>query len=336
MRISVRYGRFDCGRRRFLFGGLSLTGMFVGSGIRGFAALEGDADPRGKVFGFVRNVRPAEPPEKRTSGVLALDVADGTVTVTEVLVPNVFRVAPDAERLAFKTPGGEIETVSLREGRSSAKRVCTLGGASIIDPVVWSADGTRLIASCGEQEGGRWNFVTHLITIANAKVQNLNVPKTDEVWDWSRDGRLLATLSKPIDRSGLEAAVVAIDGSIARRVIASAVQPPVRFAPDGKSIAYIRSDGTRVGIWVSAIDGGGEPRQVASTRGDCVFGGLSWSPSGRWIAFTQMAKPEIARKPGTRKAQSLTDCVWLASVDGRDTRRVGLGEFKIYGMIDWR
>ncbi len=63
-----------------------------------------------------------------------------------------------------------------------------------------------------------------------------------------------------------------------------------RISPDGRRVAYQVSsideekNEYRGAIWVTALDGSGEPRKFSS--GERRDGGARWSPDGRWLAFT--------------------------------------------------
>jgi dipeptidyl aminopeptidase/acylaminoacyl peptidase len=63
-----------------------------------------------------------------------------------------------------------------------------------------------------------------------------------------------------------------------------------RISPDGRRVAYqvwsldAEKNEYRGAIWVTALDGSGEPRKFSS--GERRDGGARWSPDGRWLAFT--------------------------------------------------
>jgi dipeptidyl aminopeptidase/acylaminoacyl peptidase len=69
-----------------------------------------------------------------------------------------------------------------------------------------------------------------------------------------------------------------------------------RISPDGTRVAYQvwwidrESNEYRGAIWVTPLDGSGEPRQF--TSGERRDGSPLWSPDGRWLAFTSNRRSE--------------------------------------------
>jgi dipeptidyl aminopeptidase/acylaminoacyl peptidase len=87
-----------------------------------------------------------------------------------------------------------------------------------------------------------------------------------------------------------------------------------RFSPDGKRLAYVRtemdreSNGYRSAIWLVSVDGG-RPRQF--TSGEKRDSAPRWSPDGRWLAFVSNRGDEKAKPQ-----------IYLIPTDGGEARRL--------------
>ncbi|MFQ5690423.1 MAG: LpqB family beta-propeller domain-containing protein, partial [Gemmatimonadota bacterium] len=92
------------------------------------------------------------------------------------------------------------------------------------------------------------------------------------------------------------------------------------LSPDGRQVAYVvrepimegKKSEYRSQIWVASADGS---RNVQFTRGEKSSSNPSFSPDGRWLAFTS-ARPTDG-KPGGEKAKSQ---VWLLPLAGGEAR----------------
>jgi Tol biopolymer transport system component len=113
-------------------------------------------------------------------------------------------------------------------------------------------------------------------------------------FDWSPDGKWIATIRRRQDRSVAEIGLIAVlDGSFRSlksadgRVFATASnRTSIRFSPDGKYIAYDgpSSDANpERDVFVLPIDGGREIPAIVHDGNDTVMG---WSPDGMWLLFS--------------------------------------------------
>ena len=102
-----------------------------------------------------------------------------------------------------------------------------------------------------------------------------------------------------------------------------------RLSPDGRKVAYVvnQIDGEanlyRASIWVAALDGSAEPRQL--THGERSDHGPRWSPDGRWLAF-------LSNRDGEEKEAH--DELYVLPADGGEPRRLTAGKEAV-GSIAW-
>jgi Tol biopolymer transport system component len=120
---------------------------------------------------------------------------------------------------------------------------------------------------------------------------------------------------------------IRLDGSGKQQLTSDPVEevfPAV--SPDGRKVAYERgnfrfSDSE---IWIMNADGTGQ-RRIADTPGTTQMR-PTWSPNGRWIAFTSV-DPSSCR-PGERNCATWS--VWIVRPDGTGLRQIrgggGVGE----------
>ncbi len=112
----------------------------------------------------------------------------------------------------------------------------------------------------------------------------------------SPDGRTVAYVRTAMDVMSDETRgtlwTVATDGSEHRPLLVEpgAASSP-RWSPDGSRLAYVASDGERSQIFVRWM-GTGQTARV--THVECSPSSLTWSPDGRWLAFTMFVPGDPA------------------------------------------
>jgi Tol biopolymer transport system component len=89
----------------------------------------------------------------------------------------------------------------------------------------------------------------------------------------------------------------------------------IALSPDGRRIAYVRSDGIRSQIWAMNVDGSGQRRL---TSGEDEELAPAWSPDGRSLVY--MVWDYGACYPGATKC-AVTDA-WTINADGSEQRKI--------------
>lgn len=213
---------------------------------------------------------------------------------------------------------------------------------------------------------------SHLWTISLDKKEKRRItegPFTAAEPQWSPDGRWIAYV---VNRGGSQEStftdisedrnsnifIISAQGGQPRQLTTNRgpdSQP--RWSPDGKQIAYVATDDPNV--WAPKTDlmvipvGGGTPRSLTANYADSIFGGIEWSPDGRFIyapgavgVYGQLLKvsttggePQtVFERPGAYSSIDLSpdgqmlafsfndaktpDNIWVATVSGRDAKRI--------------
>jgi eukaryotic-like serine/threonine-protein kinase len=168
------------------------------------------------------------------------------------------------------------------------------------DSPTWSPDG-RSLAYVSDAAGQLDIYVQQ---IAGGRAIRLTDSDADDAQPaWSPDGSSIAFVSSrayPSKRlstmlnMGLiqpffagrngDVWVMPALGGAARRVAENAYYPA--WSPDSKSLVYQAMREGQWGLWVSHVEGGGEPRLLVSHPATGVTT-PAWSPDGKWIAYCE-------------------------------------------------
>ncbi|QDV35049.1 TolB family protein [Tautonia plasticadhaerens] len=280
------------------------------------------------------------------AGVYAIDPEAETRERVTDLYGSV-RASRDGRMLALSRSGWsgkdlatEIDNPGVwildAEGEGEPRRLSKFGGV-----MSWSPDGSELIVSKWRPESSddgprreAWRF-----EVDGSDATKLPIPETEEVNDWSLDGKWLVTVSDRDhpDSTGYQLYLMRPDGTEQRRLTeGNGLNVYPRFSPDGRQIAYLHSEGGEASIWVIDVDGS-DRRQVFREQGDDAPGQLCWSPDGRSLA---VAMHTWSRDEDGQKYIGVTEDanyrVAIIDLEAGGIRTLDLPPTSWLGGPDWR
>lgn len=254
------------------------------------------------------------------------------------------RVSRDGKRLALvragKMSGGvDIPNVGVwtlsADGEGQMERVCNFGGV-----VSWSPDSKQLIITkwLGKPEDDRMLHEAWRFNADGTGATKLPIPETEEVDDWSSDGRWLVTVSdrhEPHGR-GYQLYVMHPDGTEQRRLTEGRglnVYP--RFSPDGRRIVYLHQERGVNSLWIVNIDGTGR-RMLMQEENNVMPDHVCWAPDGKSLAYvTELWQVDEKGKKTHDPAKSLAE-LWIIDDDGKNARQLPLPPMAWISQPDWR
>ena len=187
----------------------------------------------------------------------------------------------------------------------------------------WSPDGKRIAFESDRDGHGPFHFEIYVMDADGGNPQNLtNDPNSDSFPSWSPDGeRIVFSSDRDGNRDGNrendEIYVMDADGNNQQRLTDNDFYDThPSWSPDGKRIAFMsKRDGHFIGeggltseIYVMDADGKNTRRLTNNRKRDFS---PSWSPDGKWIAFTS-----------DRKGDFVNDEIYVMDADGKNTRRL--------------
>jgi Tol biopolymer transport system component len=217
--------------------------------------------------------------------------------------------APDGASFAFLGPHG----ISVRRAHSSRLVVpCHPSACSGLGPPSWSPDGST-IAFAGDLAGDEGVFgVSPEGGPPSPIATDLAVLGTPA---WSPAGDQLAVIASAGQARSLQI-LDADSGNVERTTDLPGMRlgASVAWSPAGDRLALDvvgSGQGDHQGIYLVALDGSAAQALTVCPDAGCVDLAPSFSPDGRWVAFTRARCDE----PGS-------DCfvgdVWVVGVDGAD------------------
>ncbi len=289
---------------------------------------------------------PNDGQSKDLSGLFAIDPETGTRTKLVDDLGYRVRVSPDGRTLAISksgwSGGRQIDDVGIwtidSEGRGEKRKIADFGGT-----VSWSPDSKQIIVSRGltpitvgdeDKLHETWRM-----NADGSGATRLPIPASDEVDDWSPDGRWVVTVSdrKEPKFPNYQLYVMHLDGTDQRLItegVGGNVYP--RFSPDGKQVAYLYWDNKQHNLRVVNTDGSGR-RVLINEENDVSHDFPVWSPDGKSIAY-RMQTWERDPKDGHKfmSVGKSKPMLGVIDADGKNPRTIKLPPALYIESPDWR
>ena len=196
------------------------------------------------------------------------------------------RLSPSADRAAVTIPGesgdDEIWILDLERGvRTRLQNVAW----SCTDPI-WSGAGDRVLYA--SQQTGMVDFEAVPADGAGDPVSIFADDNDKQPYDWSRDGRYIAYWPQGFATSGTADIWIhsAETKTVTPLITGDSTYQDARFSPDGRFIAYVSDDSSRLEVYVQQLvmnDGvkGGARWQLSTSGGTRPH----WRSDGREIVY---------------------------------------------------
>jgi serine/threonine protein kinase/Tol biopolymer transport system component len=201
-------------------------------------------------------------------------------------------VSPDGKEVAFvRAVNGRRQIWWRREGGGGSPQQITTDDKDHLYPR-WLPDSTTIVYfTPPSSEGDSGSIMT--IPIGANQPRFVAAAMTGA--DVSKDNRIAAFQKTP---DGVTLSILDLDGtSIAtiRMKVAIEYLTP-RWAPDGRSIAYVAVEGTQAehGIYVTDVDSAPPERPIIQAL---RIAGISWLPDGSGVVYASSARSTLSYPP---------------------------------------
>jgi Tol biopolymer transport system component len=275
-------------------------------------------------------------------GIIAIDPETGRWE--KILEGDGVRVSRDGRTLAFSkhkrsnssyVESAEIGTYDLTTRRAS--QVVAEGGTVFC----WSPDGKRIVNIKGHfTKDDRSQNTTSQIDVDGSGLTKLPIPETDEVDDWSGDGKwfVAVTNRKPPFGCGYQLYRMRPDGTEELRLTEDGLNCYPRFSPDSRQIVYLHQtakDGNS--LHVMDVDGKND-RAILREEGLQSVEAGCFSPDGRRLAVVLFDCHLDKSGKKVRRANDEHGHLEIINIDGTNGRKLPLvgAEVVWLGHPDWR
>ena len=195
------------------------------------------------------------------------------------------RLNRGATRVVFASKRtGNYDVFAMSADGSGQTRLTT-SGKDDVSPA-WSSDGSR-IAFQAYRDGQAEIYVMNADGTGQKRLTNTSDYDGQPVW--SPDGGQIAFVRKSSGQYRIW--VMNADGSNARQLSNQAISENPAWSPDGSQIAY-DADGNGDGwqeLWLMDAAGGNQHQVYRPSEGNTDAWAHSWSPDGRYVAFTRIS-----------------------------------------------
>ena len=302
-------------------------------------------------------------------GIFAVDPETGRCE-TIIKDGGGFRVSPDGKSIAFdkQTVATSSATSSVSLSEIWTYDLATHATARILDDgknlfpatdgqmakrklfsgrPIWSPDGRQVVASACRWSDDPKKPNQHIARRVNrdgSGLTRLPIPETDEIEDWSADGKWFVTMSDrdPSPHVGYQIYRMHPDGTEQLQLTQRARNCYPRFSPDGRHVVYHRdywmSHRYEFELRVMDVDGAND--HVVLRNAELVnFEGACWSPDGRHLAVVWYT--EVLGKDGV-KSRRLGDearhRIEIMDADGTNRREIKFSDAipDYICCLDWR
>jgi RNA polymerase sigma factor (sigma-70 family) len=273
-------------------------------------------------------------------GIIAIDPESGK---WQKITGNGYnpRISPDGETVIFVRHTGGAKGIVDSEtwncdtgGTDNPGKITDVGGLPS-----WSSDGKHLVVGKSKITDDKWLHKTFRVDANGANPKELPIPATDEVDDWSPDGKWFATVSDrhPPHGHGYQLYVMHPDGTGERRLTKGGLNCYPRFSPDSRRIVYTRQTAKEGNsVWIVDVDGSNN-REILKEENLVSPDSACWAPDGKRLAVIRFKWEQ--GEDGVRRGLSDADYhIEIMDADGMNRRRLALSDatIKWLGHADWR
>ena len=205
-------------------------------------------------------------------------------------------VSPNGKLVAFKTTSDDneaIEVISLED----SSRVTTIRGLDEYRTHRWAPSGDRL-AYVGRAGTTR---AVYLSGLQGSEAMALSAIPSDEVGDWSRNGKTVAFAVRTTEAQGI---YVRNPDGVNEVRLTETPDYAARWSPNSRQIAFVSTRDGNSDIYVMSADGS-DQRRLTNTEAPEYQ--VSWAPDGKRLLFVSErdgdAEIFVTSLDGKRQAQ---------------------------------
>lgn len=218
--------------------------------------------------------------------------------------------SPDGEWIAFaRDLDGVYSNIYVQPTRGGSARLLTFGDAMDHEPA-WSPDGER-IAFVRQRASGGFSLMVKNFGSQNTSESAVALLSAKSGLDWTKDGAAILASDRSGPASSYSIFRIKLKGGQKEQLtnpspdIAGDSDP--KLSPDGKWLAFVRSENASAqDVYLMPISGG-EPRRLSSAQKK--VGGLCWTPDSSSL----MASLEMGETPRA---------LWRIPLEGGESKRI--------------